>query len=224
MIERYTLYETGKLRDRFHLSLGLPRGVKPSYNRRPNTLHPVIVSRDQKPTAERMLWGLLPKHAKNTNSIFRFKTYSVKSDAIFAKATTSELIRTQRCLVPVNGFYMTTKTADGAQTYYITRQDKQLFSLAGVYDSWTQPDGVTLPTFSIVTCEANDDLESIDARMPVLVHPDDEAIWTDPTVSDATSLYDIMRPCPNGVLSITLVDSAIATTKKDTPDLIRPVA
>lgn len=220
MIERYTLFDIGLLRDRYNLTDGLPKGIKPSYNRKPGMLQPVIIEQDGKRIAERMLWGFLPDHAKNTNSIFRFKSYAVKSEVIFTKPSTSTAIRTQRCLVPVNGFYVWHKTADGVVAFHVTRADKQPFSLAGVYSSWKTPDGAVERTFSVVTCEANDDLAEYTARMPVLVHPDDEASWLSADVYDATPLYAIMRPCPNGVLFLTPVDPRIATIKKDVATLI----
>lgn len=223
MIERYTLFDIGQLSDRYALPGGLPKGIKPSHNRKPGVLQPIIYEREGQRIAERMLWGFLPDHAKNTNSIFRFKTFGVKSEAIFSKPSTATAIRTQRCLVPVNGFYVWHKTAEDTKAFYVTRRDKQLFSLAGVYSSWKRPDDTIEPTFSIVSCEANDDLHTITNRMPVLIHPDDESTWLSADTYDATPLYDIMRPCPNGVLVATAVNASVVSAKKDTPELIRPL-
>lgn len=220
MTERYTLYDIALLRDRYTLPDGLPKGIKPSYNRKPGFAQPVILLRDGIRRAERMLWGFLPDHAKNANSIFRFKTYNVRSEVIFNKPSTSDAIRTQRCLVPVNGFYQWRKTDKGPQAHYVTRADGQPFSLAAVYSSWKKPDGEIQNTFSIITCESNNDIATISNRMPVVVHPNDEATWLNPEAYDANTLFDIMRPCPNGVLTITPVTPAIINAKSDTKSLI----
>lgn len=223
MTERYTLYDIGLLRERYTLPEGLPKGIKPSYSRKPGFAQPVVLLRGGVRKAERMIWGFLPDHAKNTNSIFRFKTYNVRSEIIFTKPSTSDAIRTQRCLVPVNGFYQWKKTEEGMKAHYITRTDGKIFSLAGVYSSWKKPDGEIQNTFSVITCESNDDLSDISNRMPVVVHPDDETTWINPEAYDATTLFDIMRPCPNGVLSATQVSPAVATSKSDTKKLIDKV-
>lgn len=224
MTERYTLYDIALLSDRFKLPDGLPKGVKPSYNRRPGTVHPVVLLRDGVRKVELMLWGLLPDHAKDTNSIFRFKTYNVRSELIFDKPSTSTAIRSQRCLIPANGFYDWHKAAGSTSAQYIARADKQVFSLAGVYSSWQAPDGTMQHTYSIITCDSNDDLADITNRMPILVHPEDEATWLDPEVYDANTLYDIMRPCPNGVLQLTAIAPAIATAKADNANLVAPLS
>lgn len=222
MTERYTLYDIATLSDHYKLPDGLPKGVKQSYNRRPGAMHPVALLRDGVRKVELMLWGLLPDHAKDINSIFRFKTYNVRSELIFDKPSTSTAIRSQRCLVPVDGFYEWKKVAGTTQAHYVARADKQTFSLAGIYSSWQTPEGTLQHTFSIITCESNDDLADITDRMPILVHPDDETTWLNPEVYDTNTLYDIMRPCPNGVLRVTPIDPTIATTKTDTATLIQP--
>lgn len=220
MIERYTLYDIGLISSRYALPDGLPKGIKPSYNRKPGVMQPVIFHHNGQRVADRMLWGFLPDHAKNTHSIFRFKSYMVRSEVIFTKPSTSDLIRLQRCLIPVNGFYQWAKTEQGPRAQYVTRTDGAVFSLAGVYSSWKKPDGQVQRTFSVITCDANDDLADMSGRMPVVVHPDDEATWLDPDTYDANSLFAIMRPCPNGVLQTTTVDPVIRTTKTDTAQLI----
>lgn len=224
MTERYTLYDIAPLSTRYKLPDGLPKGIKPSYNRRPGVLHPVILIKEGKRIAQRMLWGLQPDHAKDANSIFRFKTYNVKSEVIFTKPSTSNAIRTKRCLVPVDGFYQWRKTANGPEAFYITRADKQPFTLAGIHSSWKTPSGELEGTYSIVTCEANDDLAPISDRMPIVLHPEDEATWLDPETYDTTTLYRLMQSCPNGVLKATPVDAGIVAAKKHTADLIQPLS
>lgn len=220
---RYALYDTKNLSDRFTPEVGLPKGIKPRYNINPTDMSPVVVVREGKPVVEQMKWGFIPHRAKDSNGVFRYKTFNAKSESIFDKTTWQSVIRTQRCLVPANGFYEW-QTADGKkQPYFIHLPDNKLFAFAGVYGSWTDPDGREWGTFAIVTTESNDDVSHLTDRMPILVHKDDEATWLDPTIYDATSLYDIMRPCPNNVLQMHAVGTEISSRKVDTASLITPL-
>lgn len=220
MSERYALFEIENLRDRYNLPSGVPKGVKASYNISPVQLAPVIVSRDGVNVLERMTWGLIPQGAKDTNSVFRYKTFNVKSEGILSKPATRDLVRTQRCLIPVNGFYQWHQTPDGKQAYFVRVKNQPIFSLAGVYSSWTDPRGIVQSTYSIVTTQPNLEIATISRRMPVILHPEDEATWLDPSFESVSTLYGLMGPYTDGQLHIKPVGSAIDSKKVDSPELI----
>jgi len=220
MPERYALFEIENLRDRFQLASGVPKGVKASYNISPTQLAPVVVSRDGLNQLERMKWGFIPESAKDTNSVFRYKTFNVKSEGIFSKPATSEVIRSQRCLIPVNGFYQWHQSPEGKQAYFVRVKNQPIFSLAGVYSSWTNPEGTTWGTFSIVTTQPNQEFATISRRMPVILHPEDEASWLDPSIDSVSTVYSLTGPYTDGQLHIKPVSSAIDSKKIDGPQLI----
>lgn len=56
MFERYALFEIDKLRDRYELAAGVPKGVKPSYNISPTQTAPVALIRGGQRMMERMKW------------------------------------------------------------------------------------------------------------------------------------------------------------------------
>ncbi len=221
MIERYALYETALLRDTFHLTQGLPKGIKPRYNIAPSQQTPVVVQHGDEIVTEQMQWGFVSQNAKDTNSIFRYKTYNIRSEDIFKKVSWDKAVRTQRCLVPVNGFYVWSKTTNGKQPYFVQAKDRPLIALAGVYSSWTDGEGVSQGMFSIVTVPPNKETRPISDRLPVIIQPHEEKTWLDPTISDMVSLYDIMRTTPHDTLSIRQVGEAVNSVKIDTPSLLR---
>jgi putative SOS response-associated peptidase YedK len=223
MCGRYALFQTEKLRDRFNLANGLPAGVKPRYNIGPTQLEPIIVDRNGEPTVELMKWGFVPRWAKDTNSVFRYKTFNARSEGIFEKATWKKAIRHSRCLVPANGFYEWQTTDDGKQPYFIRPADNELFSFAGVYSSWQDADGVDWGTYSIVTTEPNEEMKSIHNRMPVILNRADEPVWLDPANDDMNVLYDLMRPYPNGKLMMDMVSKDVNTVRVDDARLVAPL-
>lgn len=222
MISHYALFATSELTDRFLIADGLPKGTKPSYNISPTVSAPVIVSRDGKLAIELMKWGLIAKGAKDTNSVFRYKTYNIPSEKIFSRHSWERAVRESRCLVPANGFYELNESGQ-KRAFYVQPKNKELFSFAGVYSSWQDPEGVTHGTYSIVTIEATSDMPDSSSRMPVVIKREDEARWLDSTVNDMGSLYDMLRPYPNGLLDVHEVSAAVHSPKPNASQLIERI-
>jgi putative SOS response-associated peptidase YedK len=222
MTSRYALYDTVQLEQRFKLSGGLVKGVKPHYNINPTMGASVIVKREGVTVVEVMKWGLIAKGSKDTNSVFRYKTYNVPSEKILTKHSWETAARHNRCLVPVNGFYILTSNEIGKRAYYIERSDKALFALAGIYSSWEDADGKEHGTYSVLAAEANQDVAPVGDRMPLIVHPDDEAAWLDVSANDTNSLYGMIKSFPNGLLHVYEVSPDIHSPKVDKPNLLTP--
>jgi len=220
MTSRYALYEIDKLYDRFNLKNGVPKGVKPHYNISPAQLVPVIVNRDGINQIEMMKWGFIPSGAKDTNSIFRYKTHNARSEAVFDKPTWMTAIRSQRCLVPANGFYEWKNTADSKNPYYIQTTDQPLFGFAGLYSSWTDPEGVGwgMCSIIIINSDATDDMTP--SRLPVIVLPEEEAEWLNPEIGGMNSIYMTMKPYDLEKLKIIRVGSDVNSPKIDKTHLI----
>jgi putative SOS response-associated peptidase YedK len=222
MAERYTLFEIENLRDRFNLKNGVPAGVKRNYNISPTQTGSVIVNRDGVNTLEHMKWGFIPATAKNNNSVFRYKTYMIKSEGIFDKPASRQAIEHSRCLIPANGYYEWQQTQDGKLPFYIRPNDQQLFAFAGVHSSWTDPEGNQWNTYAIITA-MQDRSPKKDLRRPLILRPGDEAEWLDPTVSDMNTLYGLMRPYSEDTLQIHRVTTDVKNAKRNDARLIAPL-
>jgi len=223
MISRYALYNTSQLTDRFLIPGGLPKGIKPQYNISPTVSAPVIVSEDGVRTIKPMKWGLVAKGAKDTNSVFRYKTYNLPSEKIFSRHSWEQAVRERRCLVPANGFYELNNSGK-KEAFYAQPNDKELFSFAGVYNSWEDPDGVTHGTFSMITIEASEGMPQLSGRMPVIIKRDDEARWLDASISDMPSLYDMLRQYPAELLDVYAVSAAVHSPKASQAGLIDSIS
>ena len=223
MPNRYTLFEIGELKDTFALPLGVPAGVKKSYNISPTQTVPAIVLKDGKRVAERMLWGFIPKNAKDMNSVFRYKTHHAQSGAVFTKAVWQNAIRAKRCLIPANGFYEWRELPEGKRAYYLRVADRPLFAFAGIYGEWTDPEGVTHGICAVITTRSGSDSDQIPSVLPVIVDKADEDEWLDPTISDTSTLYKIMRPLEAEDFVVTRVSDDINSVKVNSEKLIAPL-
>jgi len=219
MISRYALSDIAAISKRFNIIQGLPKGVKPNYNISPTITAPVILSENGALVVKQMKWGLLSKGAKDTNSVFRYKTYNVPSETVLSKHSWDIAIRESRCIVPANGFYDLGSNGK-KQAYYAKAKDGRLLGFAGIYSSWQDPEGVTHGTYSVITTGATDDMPLSTNRMPKIIMPEDEARWLDPTVTDISSIYDMLRSNPVDLVDAYEVGPAVHSPKASQASLI----
>jgi len=75
------------------------------------------------------------------------------------------------------------KSGKDRQPFHFCMKDGSLFAFAGVWDRWKSPTGKVLQSCSILTTAANDLLEGIHNRMPVILPPRHYRTWlTAPSV------------------------------------------
>lgn len=224
MTTRYALFEIENLSKRFEIADGVPAGTKRLYNISPTSSAPVVVLRDGNRHIEHKQWGIIPQNAKDASSVFRYKTFAVRSEVIFKKPSLAKAIRSQRCLVPANGCYEW-RFGNGQKTaYFNTLREQSLYAMAGIYSSWTDPDGNEVGTYAVVTIDSHSSSSHSRVARPIILDPDDESTWLDPNISDMTTLYSMMKSYTDDVLEIVQIDDKINSTKLNTPDLIAPLA
>jgi putative SOS response-associated peptidase YedK len=88
-----------------------------------------------------------------------------------------------RCLIIGDGFYEW-RPVPGApkQAYHITRAGSELFAFAGLWSIWHGEAGETLRTCTILTTAANGAIAPLHNRMPIILAPEAEAAWLDPSL------------------------------------------
>ncbi|MGH3731784.1 MAG: SOS response-associated peptidase family protein [Acidimicrobiales bacterium] len=88
---------------------------------------------------------------------------------------------------------------------------------------WWDPelphDAEPIVTCTIITTEANADVEALHDRMPVIIEHSDVATWLD--VSEGRAR--LLRPADDGMLSHYEVDPAVGSVKNDGPELVAPI-
>ena len=98
--------------------------------------------------------------------------------------------------MPADGFYEW-QGEKGARTPFAIRpRGGGLMAFAGLWQDWRGPEG-WISTCAIVTCPANAVLAPIHDRMPVIVAPEDFALWLGEAGPGAARL---MAPAPEEAL------------------------
>jgi putative SOS response-associated peptidase YedK len=86
-----------------------------------------------------------------------------------------------RRVVPAGGLYKWRKDGKAKQPYLIRRCDKAPIAFAGLWERWQNPASKEhLETFTIITTAANELVEPIHERMPLILEPEDLDAWLSP--------------------------------------------
>ena len=96
-------------------------------------------------------------------------------------------------------------------------------AFAGLWETWTGPNGEELDTAAIVTTRANRTLAPIHERMPVIVPPEAFDLWLDCAEVDADTAAALIAPAPDGLLEAYEISTAVNRTANDNPKLLEPV-
>ena len=86
-------------------------------------------------------------------------------------------LATRWCLVPADAFYEWKAVPDGKQPYAIARAGGSPLAFAGLWESWRNPAGEVLRTFTIATSATSLDMSWLYHRMPVILEPADWPVW-----------------------------------------------
>jgi putative SOS response-associated peptidase YedK len=128
----------------------------------------------------------------------------------------------RRCLVPGDGFYDWKASGTRRQPYYARAKSGQPLAFAGLWETWTGPNGEELETAAIVTTRANRTLAGIHERMPVIITPDAFDLWLNCGAVDPETAATLIAPAPEDLLEAYEVSSAVNRTANDHPQLVEP--
>jgi putative SOS response-associated peptidase YedK len=174
----------------------------PRPNVSPTQSVPVVVSHEGDRLIVPMRWGFLPHWAKAVND--GPLLINARAETIAEKPTFRAAARERRCLIPADGFYEWTGEKGAKVAHVIRPRAGWLIGLAGVWQEWRPKGGEAMATCAIVTCAANGVLAPIHHRMPVIVAPEDFALWLGEAGNGAARL---MAPAPEDLLEVAPADA-----------------
>lgn len=165
-----------------------------------------------------MRWGFLPHWYKSPSD--GPLLINARAETLAQKPAFRAACRARRCLIATTGFYEWTKTPDGARLpWYITRRDGAPVVFGAVWQGWNG-DASPINTCAIVTTSANDAMSAIHHRMPVILEPEDWALWLGEKGHGAAAL---MVPAPEAVVAFHRVGVAVNSNRASGPELIEEI-
>ncbi|MBW4613891.1 MAG: SOS response-associated peptidase [Desmonostoc vinosum HA7617-LM4] len=167
-----------------------------------------------------LYWGLIPSWAKDSK--IAAKLINARSETVAEKPAFRSAFKQRRCLVLADGFYEWQKQQSKKQPFYFRLQDGQPFVFAGLWEKWQSPTE-EITSCTILTTTANELLQPIHDRMPVILQPQDYDLWLDPQVKTAEVLQSLLRPYPAPAMAAHPVSTLVNSPRHNQPECIVPV-
>ncbi len=187
-----------------------------------------------------MRWGLVPFWAKDLaigNTMINARAETVAEKPAFRQAFVK-----RRCLIPADGFFEWQKLATGKkQPWWIRMADEEPFAMAGLWECWSpktespqadaedarssdeeSPESKVVQSCTILTIGANEDMQSLHDRMPVILPIEAWAAWLSPA-ANKEQLRTLLKPLENGRLIRSPVSTIVNRPIIDSPECIAPI-
>jgi putative SOS response-associated peptidase YedK len=168
-----------------------------------------------------MQWGLVPHWAKDIKATHR--PINARAESLTEKPMFRELLKSKRCLVPASGFFEWKQERGHKIPFYVHVKDEPVFAFAGLYDTWSNPVGTTLSTYTIITTAPNSLMAPIHDRMPVILQSEDEKRWISPSPLNVEEMHRIFSPYSVEEMEIYPVSDQVNKTDVDDEKVIEPV-
>ena len=136
-------------------------------------------------------WGLLPSWVKDPKTFTLL--INARGEGVTDKPAFRAAMKRRRCLIPADGFYEWQKAGERKRPFYVHAKSGKPLAFAGLWETWTGPNGEELDTAAIVTTRANRTLAPIHDRMPVIVPPEAFDLWLNSNEVDATTAAGAAR-------------------------------
>ena len=147
----------------------------PNFNICPSDNISVLVSNSGKRKLGQMRWGFVPHWYKSVAD--GPLLFNARAETLAEKPAFRDACRRRRCLIPADGFYEWKKTVGSkSKPFYVRRSDRKQMIFAGI---WQFSDDCEdrIPTCTIITVPASEQISGIHNRMPLLIDPSDWAGW-----------------------------------------------
>jgi len=164
-------------------------------------------------------WGLVPSWMKERPK--EKPMINARLETVMEKPSFRSAWKSRRCLIPASGFFEWSGSSGAKLPYVIRLKGGTLFAFAGIWEYWTGPGGENaLETTAILTTAANEQLESVHHRMPVIIKPADYARWLGEDAIDPVTLHQYLLDAPAPAFEIYPVSRKVNNTANDDPSLI----
>jgi putative SOS response-associated peptidase YedK len=194
--------------------------VEPRYNVAPTQPVAAVRATDAGRRLALLRWGLIPSWS--ADPAIGNKLLNARSETVAEKPSFRSAFRSRRCLIPASGLCEWQKVAAGRkQPHFIRPNGGGLFAFAGLWECWHDPKGEAVETCTILTTQANELMQSVHDRMPVIVDPSSEDVWLDP-LSPADSLRALFMPSPGERMEAMPVGPWVSNVRNQGPRCLEP--
>lgn len=216
MCGRFTLaIPEGEIYSWFDLALP-PENLRPRYNISPTQTIAAIRAKPEGWVLDALRWGLIPHWAKDLKTLPNL--INARGETVHAKPAFRSALKKRRCLIPADGFYEWHREGKSKIPHYFHMKGGEPFAIAGLWETWTDAEGKSLESCTLVTTSANALLEPIHDRMPVILLKQDYALWLDPAVTEPEKVMPLVRPLDADLMTSHVVSRRVNNARFDEPE------
>jgi len=190
--------------------------LQPRHNIAPSQDVPIV--RDTGKGRELALarWGLVPHWSKEAKP--KYSTINARVETVAEKPTYREAFKRKRCLIPATGFYEWKQDGGQKTPHHIQLPEGKLFAFAGLWDHWDK-EGAGFDSCSIIVTGANETMQPIHDRMPVILNPAQYNTWLAADHFSRAQLESLLVPYA-GEMRAYPVSRLVNSPKNDDPRCI----
>ena len=170
---------------------------------------------------QQLRWGLIPSWAKDSS--MGAKLINARAETVAEKPSFRSAFKHRRCLVVADGFYEWRHQQGKKQPFYFRLQDGQPFGFAGLWEKWRSPTGEEINSCTILTTAANELLQPIHERMPVILAAIDYNLWLNPQTEAPEQLQQLLLPYPAAAMIGYPVSTLVNNSRHNSPECIIPL-
>lgn len=224
MCGRFTLTATfSEIINRFDIESAIQEELyNPNFNAAPSQSVLAVINDGRNNRLGYLRWGLIPPWS--TDLKIGYKMINARAETLTEKTSYRNPYKKKRCLVIADSFYEWKRQDNKTKTpMRIKLKSSDLFSMAGLWESWKSPDGKTIYSCTVITTKPNELVKDIHDRMPVILKPEDEKVWLDPSISDTSLLNNFLVPLSEDLMEAYEVSSLVNSPKNNSPNLIQKI-
>ena len=223
MCGRFALYsDPFILAKRFGVE-ALPE-LRPRYNVAPSQSIPIVREEIGARRFALARWGLIPHWAKDTK--IGYHTINARAETVAEKPAFRNAFKRRRCLIPADGFYewQAIPGSKVKQPWFIVLRDREPMAFAGLWEQWRSPEGEELESCSIIVTDANELMQPIHERMPVILAPGDWNAWLETDAKDAGGLQNLLKPYSAEDMAAWPVSMKVNSPRNDVEECVEALA
>ena len=190
----------------------------PRYNVAPTQPVPIVRLAEGRRQFALVRWGLIPAWAKDPKTFTLL--INARGESVLDKPAFRNAAKRRRCLFPADGFYEWKTDGAHKRPFFAHPVREGPIAFAGLWETWTGPNGEEVETAAIVTTEANRTLGSIHHRAPVIVSPEAFDLWLDCANVDPATATALIAPAPEGSMTVREISPAVNRVANDSPQLL----
>jgi putative SOS response-associated peptidase YedK len=211
MCGRFTLHtQPQHVAELFHIDAPL---FEQRYNIAPSEVIGVVKATEDGRVYAATQWGLTPHWSKEKKAVPNARAETVATTPWFREA-----FRKRRCLIPGDGFYEWAGQKGKKQPYHFRLRGGKVFAFAGLWDF-----GGDTESSALITTDANDVVNPVHHRMPVILGKDAFDLWLDGAAA-REDLEQLLRPFPAELMEGFPVSTRVNRGGIEGADLIEPLS